>query len=200
MSARDEALYAVNQTGAVVPPEAWGPAGSRPAGCGVGTCCTGINGAGETPQGGQCPLLFRINGSTGAGLGDSVATAVGVLTTYGLIDIGALAQDDPADSVDAVASFVDKIETNNSVGGICATGLTVADVNSDTINETFTNVNPGTTVCFDVVPKMNTTVMPLSTPQMFKATIVVEGDQVTTLDTRDIYFLVPPEIEDIPID
>ncbi len=27
-----------------------------------------------------------------------------------------------------------------------------------------------------------------------------EGDGVTTLDTRDIFFLVPPEIPDVPID
>ncbi len=30
--------------------------------------------------------------------------------------------------------------------------------------------------------------------------IVVEGDGVTVLDTRDIFFLVPPEIPDVPID
>lgn len=55
-------------------------------------------------------------------------------------------------------------------------------------------------MCFDVIPKMNTTVMPTDMPQMFMATIVVEGDGVTVLDTRDIFFLVPPEIPDVPID
>jgi len=196
---RDDVVFAVNQTGAVVPPEAWGLAGARPSGCAVGQCCTGQLGVGEAPQGGQCPLMFRVSAS-GTGVGDAVATAVGVLTSFGLLDIGAEAVDDPSDSVDAVVSFVERIETNNVIGGVCATGLAVADLNSDTIDETFTQVSPGTTVCFDVVPKMNTTVMPLTVPQMFKATIVVEGDQVTTLDTRDIFFLVPPEIEDIPID
>lgn len=47
---------------------------------------------------------------------------------------------------------------------------------------------------------MNTTVPPLAEPQMFMATIVVAGDGVTTLDTRDVYFLVPPDNPDVPID
>jgi hypothetical protein len=55
-------------------------------------------------------------------------------------------------------------------------------------------------VCFDVVPRTNTTVAPLETPQMFRASVVVKGDGVTDLDTRDIFFLVPPVIPDIPID
>ncbi len=197
--ARIDAGYAVNQTGAVVPPDAWGPSGSRPSGCAVGQCCTGINGAGEAAQGGMCPLLFRVNGSNGAGLGTSVATAIKVLASYVVLDVGGQAQDDPSDSVDAVAAFVDRIEANPTAGAPCASGLTAVDTNADTINDTFDNVNPGTTVCFDVVPKMNTTVPALDTPQMFKASVVVEGDGVTVLDTRDVYFLVPPVIPDVPI-
>lgn len=193
-----EALSAVNATNSVVPPSAWD--GSRPAGCGAGQCCTGIAGVGQAPTGGMCPLVFRVNGNTGAGLGDSVATAVKVLASYAEFDIGGLAQDDPTDSVNAVTAFVDKIEANPNATTPCAMGLTVVDTTGDSVNDTFPQVNPGTTVCFDVVPKMNTTVMPLQTPQMFKATVVVQGDGVTTLDTRDIFFLVPPEIPDVPID
>lgn len=36
-------------------------------------------------------------------------------------------------------------------------------------------------------------------PQMFKAVITVFGDGVTALDTRDVYFLVPPEIAPPPL-
>ena len=197
---RPEVLEAVNASGAVVPPTAWGPAGSRPASCAVGQCCTGLNGVGEASAGGMCPLIFRIDG-TGAGLGTAVADAVEALTGFGTLDIGADPQDDPSDSVDAVAEFVERIEANPTAPAPCASGMVAIDVAPvDGINDTFQSVTPGTTVCFDVIPKMNTSVMPTDMPQMFMATIVVEGDGITTLDTRDIFFLVPPEIPDVPID
>jgi hypothetical protein len=197
---RPDVLHAVNTTGSLVPPAAWGPVGTRPGSCALTQCCTGLSGAGEAPAGGMCPLIFRINGD-GTGLGNAVAKAVEVLTGFATIDIGADPQDDPSDSVDAVAEFVDRIEANPTAPAPCASGLTAIDVAPvDGIPDTFDDVTPGTTVCFDVIPKMNTTVMPLSTPQMFMATIVVQGDGVTTLDTRDIFFLVPPEIPDVPID
>ena len=192
---RTDANQAVTQTDAIVPPEAWGDLASRPAGCAVGQCCTGQNGVGEAPVGGECPLLFRVS-SSGSGLGDAVADAVEVLTSFTPLDIGATPVDDPSDLVDAVAAFVQHIEANPNADAPCVNGLTVADTNADTINDTFIDVIPGTIVCFDVVPKMNITVEPTEEPQMFKATIVVTGDGVTTLDTREIFFLVPPEIKD----
>jgi hypothetical protein len=198
--ARAQALEVVNQTGARVPPSAWGPIGVRPAGCAESLCCTGLNGDGEATDGtGQCPLLFRVNGN-GTGVGDAVAKAVEVLTSYGVFDIGTDPQDDPTDAVDAVAAFVERIEANPTAGPPCASGLTAIDTDGDAVADTFQSVTPGTVVCFDVVPKMNTTVPALDTPQMFKATIVVEGDGVTTLDTRDVFFLVPPVIVDVPVD
>jgi len=194
----NQPLAAVNSTNSIVPPDAWGPAGVRPASCAVGQCCTGQNGAGQAPTGGNCPLLFHVN-SGGAGLSDAVATAIQVLTTYGQFDISGVPEDDPSDSVDALAAFVSRIEATATAGAPCANGIAVTDVNTDGVNETFPDVNPGLTVCFDVVPKMNTTVPALETPQMFEAEIVVYGDWVTVLDRRTIYFLVPPEVEDIPI-
>ena len=55
------------------------------------------------------------------------------------------------------------------------------------------DVAPGTPVCFDVLVRMNGTVMPTSAPQVFRAQNDVVGDGVTALDTRDVFFLVPPE-------
>jgi hypothetical protein len=199
--ARLHTRAAVDQTGARVPPGAWGPAGTRPPACAPGQCCTGIDGAGEAADGaGQCPLLFRLNGNTGSGLGNAVATAVEVLTSFGSLDIGADPQDDPSDAVDAVAAFVARVEANASAASPCASGLTAVDTSGDGVSDTFDAVTPGTRVCFDVVPKMNTTVQPLPTPQMFRATVVVAGDGVTTLDTRDVFFLVPPVIPNEPVD
>ncbi len=43
---------------------------------------------------------------------------------------------------------------------------------------------------------MNMTVMPTLDPQVFRARIAVIGDGATPLDTRDVFFLVPPRIPD----
>jgi hypothetical protein len=186
--ARPDVTTAVTGTGSVVPPEAWGPAGTRPAGCAEGQCCTGLNGAGEAPDGaGQCPVIFRISG-TGGGLSDAVATAVEVLTGYGTLDVSAVAVDDPSDAVDAL-QFISFIEPTVSAPEPCASGLTVS-------GDSFVDVRPGTTVCFVIHAAQNVAVEPTTEPQIFMATIQVWGDRVTVLDERDVYFLVPPEIED----
>jgi len=57
-------------------------------------------------------------------------------------------------------------------------------------------VTPGAPVCFDILPRMNTTVAPTLVPQVFRAQINVIGDGFTPLDDRVVYFLVPPRIPD----
>ena len=98
--------------------------------------------------------------------------------------------------------FIERIEPN-VVGGvpdprdpakICVAGLEVEDRTGDTLPDVFTSVLPGTTVCFDIYPRMNETVEPEEEPQIFRAFIHVLGDGFTLLDTRDVYFLVPPVI------
>jgi len=69
------------------------------------------------------------------------------------------------------------------------------DTNGDGFLDTFRDVTPGSPACFDIIVKQNDTVMPLPTPQLFKATLHVLGDGFTELDTRDIFFLVPPHVE-----
>jgi len=196
--AKTDATHGVRGTGALVPPDAWGaPGAGRPANCAVGQCCTGTNGVGEAPDGsGLCPLTFTV-ASNGTGLGDSAVNAIKALTNYATIDIGAVAADDPSDSVDAIAAFVDRLEANSSAGAPCVSGLVVEDRSGSGVPDTFVKVMPGTQVCFDVIPKSNTTVKPTAEPQLFQAHVTVIGDNVTELDTRTIYFLVPPEIPDV---
>ena len=198
--AYQDVLKGVTSTGAVVALDAWPPVGAgRPAGCSALQCCTGQNGAGQgVTSTGQCALVFETNAS-GGGMGAQIVQAIKVLVNGVAIDITATAHDDPADSVDAVASFVAKVEANPAGLAPCSSGLTAVDRNGDGVVDTFDNVLPGARACFDVVPKQNMTVMPTTSPQMFKATIVVQGDGVTTLDTRDVYFLVPPEIPTPPV-
>jgi hypothetical protein len=192
--ARRDAKTVATATNGQVPPSAWGEAGSRPAACAVGQCCTGLDGRGEAPDArGNCPLVFRIDGGTGAGLGDAAIDAVRALAGYGVIDIAAVVVDDSSDSVDTVAAFVGELRANPEAGGDCSNGLTAVDREpADGVPETFDDVQPGKRVCFDIVPKTNTTVEPTSTPQLFRATIEVKGDGVTDLDSREVYFLVPP--------
>ncbi|WP_437734186.1 VWA domain-containing protein [Sorangium sp. So ce1335] len=186
-------------TGSVVPPTAWGPEGMRPPRCDVGQCCTGEGGKGVAAANGKCPLVFQIS-SSGTGLSLAVVQAIKVLTTYVTLDISAAAVDDEeGDAIDAVSSFVDKIIANNEAQEPCTSGLRVVDKDRDGVADTYTNVFPGPTVCFDVIPKINAAVPPKETPQMFTASIVVTGDGVTTLSTRKVFFLVPPEIPPPPV-
>jgi hypothetical protein len=51
----------------------------------------------------------------------------------------------------------------------------------------------GNPVCWRIHVKENQVVEPAEIPQMFKATIEVYGTGDALLDSRDVYFLVPPE-------
>jgi hypothetical protein len=144
---------------------------------------------------GNNPLVFD-----GAGANAAAAIRTGILAlANGLpLDINALTQDDPQDSVDAVAAFVDHIETLQLGNAQCANGLNDIDTNADTFDDKFIQVRTGTPVCWKVVSKQNTTVPAMEEPQLFRATIRVFGDGITQLDERNVFFLVPPKPIDGP--
>ena len=101
------------------------------------------------------------------------------------------ATDQPDDAGDALP-FIERLEVNVS-GGDCTAVSPVEDTNADGFADAFPALRPGTPVCWDVVARENTTVMPTRSPQVFKALLTVRGDG-SPLDTRDVYFLVPPTI------
>jgi hypothetical protein len=146
------------------------------------------------------PLVFPIDYS-GLGLDTSIVDAVNELATAVPLDISTLGRDDTTDTVDATV-FIDRIVPNTAGGVadpsdpliICVGGLDTINNDADEYEDMFNDVTPGTPVCFDIYPKMNETVPPTVNAQMFTAYIDVVGDSVTTLDTREIYFLVPPSI------
>jgi hypothetical protein len=144
---------------------------------------------------GNAPLVFD-----GAGAGAAGAIQNGILAlANGLpLDINAVTADvaDPGETVDAIASFVDHIETLQLGNAQCANGLNDIDTNGDTHKDQYLQVRTGTPVCWKVVSKPNTTVPATQEPQLYRATITVYGDGVTQLDTRLVYFLVPP----VPLD
>jgi len=104
--------------------------------------------------------------------------------------------DDPSDAFDAT-QFIDYLEVNLS-GGNCNPVAPQGDEDSDGHKDSFPQLQPGKSVCWDLHAVNNQSfVMPTAFPQLFKATLTVYGDG-SPLDTRDVYFLVPPEITIIP--
>jgi hypothetical protein len=153
---------------------------------------------------GGTPLVFDI-GSDGSGLGDQVINGVQTLATSVPLRIDAVPVDDPTDTVNAPLEFIEYIEANASgesitdpVTGevrICTTTDPLpVDESGDGHPDYFPRVLPGVPVCFDIHAKRNVTVPATREPQMFRATIQVQGDRITILDERDVFFLVPPEI------
>lgn len=180
-------------TGAMVPPESWGAAGSRPGGCAVGQCCTGQGGVGEAPDGsGLCPLVFKIP-SNGTGLGNQVVSGISNVALFASFDV-----------------VTDKSGTTMGENGVpVATGKTTADfirkilpldatasppptMKTPTKTMTgFSGVVPGAVVRFTIEAK-NDFQQPIDKPQIFHATIRILAGGCTDLDQRDVIILVPP--------
>ncbi|HEV8324898.1 MAG TPA: hypothetical protein VG389_25005 [Myxococcota bacterium] len=155
----------------------------------IATDTGAVDGAGN-------PLVFD---GADAAAGPVIETAISTLVSSVPLDLSALAVDDPADAIDAVAAFVDYLVTLQTGVAPCTAGLTETDSDGNGFPDEYVDVTPGTSVCWSVVPKVNTTVMPTSEPQLFRATVEVWGDSVTLLDSRDVFFLVPPNIVQPPI-
>lgn len=148
------------------------------------------------------PLIFPMAGGTT--VDSAVVDAIIALAQNTPLDISARARDaDDGDGVDATA-FIERIEVN-AAGGVAdprdatricvgAPPLTAIDADGDGHLDTFEDVAPGTPVCFDIVARTNTTVPPTLMPQLFRAYVDVVADGITVLDTREVYFLVPPEL------
>jgi hypothetical protein len=144
------------------------------------------------------PLVIAA-AADGSDVGTNVVDAVALLANGVPMDMSVVARDDPSDGVDATV-FIDRIEPNTEGGVadptdptvICVSGLTTADGNSDGFADMFVEVLPGTPICFDIIPKQNDTVEPTTEPVIYTAYVDVIGDGVTVLDTREVYFLVPP--------
>ncbi len=145
------------------------------------------------------PIALRVD-RNGDGLGERVVSAVEALARSAPMRLAAAARDDPTDAVDATG-FIARIVPSAAGGithptdpaAICAGGLPTEDTGGDEKPDLFSAVLPGTPVCFDIILRKNSFVKPLPVPQLFKAHIDLWGDNVTLLDTREVFFLVPAE-------
>ncbi len=172
-----------------IPPSAFGSSRAK------GQCCTGLSGAARAPTGpsGSCRLNFLHSGGTG--VSGSMVKAIQAISVGSVFDVTARASNDPTnpDGVDAT-QFIKALRAMDE--GDAASGCpaaSVKDTDSDGINDTFVSVKVGTPVCFEVLPKMNTTVKPKDNAQFFNAFIDVLGMPGSVkLDRRTVLFLVPP--------
>lgn len=138
---------------------------------------------------GNAPVV--VDGSD-ANAAAAVQTAVSTLKNGVPLNLSVVLQDDPSDTVDAVSSFVDHLATAQLGTSECANGLTEIDTNADTFNDALTSVRVGTPVCWNLTPKLASTVAQTDKAQVFKLTAELYGDAVTHLDAREIWFIVPP--------
>jgi hypothetical protein len=136
---------------------------------------------------------------------NAVTCAIQAVVRYVAQDVSTRAKNDPANvsalgqPVDAPSAFIDHIEVFMDGTASCPNYSGLQDTNGDGKPDTFVGVLPGKKVCWKVFVKMNTQVMPDDQPQMFRATIDVVSKAGALLDSRDVYFLVPPEIPNPPV-
>ncbi len=131
--------------------------------------------------------------SPGAAISDAVVQQIELLADQTPIDVSVEYEDDPTDTVDTLASFVDHLEANEA--GDPSRGCDPRTATGTPYKDTFPDVRPGSRVCFDIIVKQNDTVPPTTMPQLFKGTVKVIGDGITVLDSREVFFLVPPKVE-----
>ncbi len=137
------------------------------------------------------PLVFETS-PDGSGLGTAVVDAV--------TDLASGTPEDVSTSLRNVAGNPDDFDATRFIGaivpiegyrsGIAGPSPGVSYTSKD--ETTFYGVIPGTLLDFEVT-FVNDVREPADTAQIFRATIVVVGNGVATLDSRNVYVIVPPE-------
>jgi hypothetical protein len=191
-SATEDGIRLAEDTGAIIPPDAWDIAG-RPANCDPDECCTGTSGAGRAPNGdGMCPMSFQVQ-FTGVGVATSFATAIQLLAAYGQFGVTRVVSGVTAD-VDGLA-LPEGTTTADFIKAVVPLDhgpVPLPGVPDPTLGETaFENVIPNTDVIFDV-RAYNDFVEQTDAPRVFEATIRVLADDCGDLDERTVFILVPP--------
>ncbi|MFT5353281.1 MAG: hypothetical protein ACI9KE_000479 [Polyangiales bacterium] len=91
--------------------------------------------------------------------------------------------------------FIDRLVVNVGGVGACTPVVDTEDTNMDGLDDAFSAILPGTSVCWDVVPFRNDDIQePSTSPLVYKALLTVFGDG-SPLDERTVFFLVPPRVE-----
>lgn len=187
-------------TGATVTPDAWGDAKTRPANCPVGSCCLVADDNSDyspttqpLPVNGKCTLVFQSD-RYAENLSTVIAQAIAAIARGVPTDVGARIESADKD-VDVAKELVSRIEAQTSK--VCA-GAKPTDTDKDGKPDTFTNMVPGSSACFRVVPKRYTTIHPKAKAQRFDAKLQLTSDGIASLRSEDVIFVVPPAGECAP--
>ncbi|HEU5060461.1 MAG TPA: hypothetical protein VFU21_28215 [Kofleriaceae bacterium] len=154
------------------------------------------SGTGAVTSAGE-PLVFD---GADASASSAIEDAIRSLASNVPLDLSALPVDLGGDPVDAVDAFVDHLETLQLGSASCQDGLADSDSDGDGFDDRYLDVLPGTPVCWRLVPRANTTVPATDEPQLYRARVDVFGDGVTLLDSRDVFFVVPPVLDGPGVD
>lgn len=127
-----------------------------------------------------------------AGAAAALETAIKAVAQNAAVDVSVVVADDEGDAVDAVATFVERIETNQSGIGDCTAGLTDTDTDADAINDAYLGVLASTPLCFNIVSKTNETVEQTITPSVFRVDIAFKANGRVALGETSAFFIVPP--------
>ena len=126
--------------------------------------------------------------------------AIQALSVGSQYDVTAVPSNDPMNAVGEDGKAVDatafikalRAMDEGDTANACPP-KTAVDTDGDGVKDTFKSVVVGTSVCFEVLPKMNTTVRPKPQAQFYNAFIDVLGMPGSVkLDKRTVLFLVPP--------
>ncbi len=133
------------------------------------------------------PLVFTISGD-GTGLDSTVVDAIAELVGGTPQDVSTRTENVPGNPDDFDATMFIKSITplEGYQDGVAGAGYTSKD------ETTFYGVIPGTDVDFDIL-FWNDVRMPASVSEVFVAKIIVVGNGVADLDSRNVYILVPRE-------
>jgi hypothetical protein len=143
----------------------------------------------DSLDGSGSPLYFQGNE---ARVTDAVTEAIREVALGVPLFVVVEARDLPDDAGDAL-QFILRTEVNLMRDG-CTTDSTTIDLDSDGFDDAFPFLLPGTPVCWDVVARRNTRVPQTDQNQVFKAELTVLGDD-SPLDSRTVFFLVPPDVD-----
>jgi hypothetical protein len=141
-------------------------------------------------RGDGSPLFFQISGD-GSGLGTEVVDAVGLLVGGTPQDVSTRTENVPGNpgEFDATRFIKSIVPVEGFRDGIPGPGPNSYSSRDET---TFYDVIPGTRVQF-AVDFWNDVHPPAETALIFRARIVVVGNGVADLDSRDVYIVVPPD-------
>jgi hypothetical protein len=181
----------------------WGTSDNGGSPCSTAQQCTADLGIAAGTINATTGLPFTLQ-ALDAGVKDATIQAVLDIARNVPLDVTIGANDEPGDAGDSL-QFLDYLEVNVSGMGNCSDVNPTADVgygvsgsDSDGFDDSFPTLLGGTPVCWDVHPVMQqSTVMPTDEAQLFKARLTVFGDG-SPLDSRDVYFLVPPAGIELP--